>query len=277
MDQNELIQIFSEKGLHWGGRRSFIHPKMKKFVFTYKGDLAVINLQKSAELWEKTFNVLTDLISQGKTILFVATQPAAEPVVRKYGQELGFPYITTRWLGGTITNFETFKKRLEYLKGQEAKMASPDFEKYTKKERGLIQKEAQEIRRKFDGLVKIAAFPDAIFVFCGKKHRTALSEAKRKNIKVLGIFGLEDNPDEATEFVPLNDNVRLGVEFVMEKVAEIYLKHQPKKESPVQADATAVSEKSIKEVAVKKETEKSAIDRAVKKPAGKAVKEVVKE
>ena len=260
MEQNELIKIFSEKGLHWGGRRSFIHPKMKKFVFTYKGDLAVINLQKSAELWERTFNVLTDLISQGKTILFVATQPAAEPVVRKYGQELGFPYITTRWLGGTITNFETFKKRLEYLKGQEAKMASPDFEKYTKKERGLIQKEAQEIRRKFDGLVKITAFPDAIFVFCGKKHRTALSEAKRKDVKVLGIFGLEDNPDEATEFVPLNDNVRLGVEFIIEKVAEVYLKYQPKKDLPVQADPTANAavEKPAKEAAAKKEIGKPA-------------------
>ena len=262
MEQNELIQKFSEKGLHWGGRRSFIHPKMKKFVFTYKGDLAVINLQKSAELWEKTFNVLTDLISQGKTILFVATQPAAEAVVRKYGQEVGFPYITTRWLGGTITNFETFKKRLEYMKSQEAKMASPDFEKYTKKERGLIQKETQEIRRKFDGLVKISAFPDAIFVFCGKKHRTALSEAKRKGIKILGVFGLEDNPSEATEFVPLNDNVRLGVEFIMGKVAEIYLKNQPKKEPSAQAEADStvnvVSEKPAKETAVMKEADKPA-------------------
>jgi len=253
MEQNELIKLFSEKGLHWGSRRSFIHPKMKKFVFTYKGDLAVINLQKSAELWEKTFAVLADLIAQNKNVLFVATQPAAESVVRKYGQELGFPYITTRWLGGTITNFETFKKRLDYLKGQEAKMASPDFEKYTKKERGLIQKEAQEIRQKFDGLVKMTTFPDAIFVFCGKKHRTALSEAKRKKIKVLGIFGLEDNPDEATEFVPLNDNVKIGVEFVMEKVKDLYEKHQPKKELPVQADQPAPAGDGVK-----RETEKHA-------------------
>jgi len=229
MDQdNQLIAQFLDKGLHWGVRRSFIHPKMKPFVFTYKGDLAVINLQKSADLWDKTFKSLSDLISQGKSILFVATQPAAEAIVKKYGQEFGFPYITTRWLGGTITNFETFKKRLEHLKGLDAKVASSDIEKYTKKEKGLMQKEADEIRKKFDGLVKMTTFPDAIFVFCGKKHSTALKEAQRKNMKVFGIFGLEDNPEEATEFVPLNDNVRIGIEFVMETVAELYRKLQSK-------------------------------------------------
>ena len=234
-DNEQLISQFSEKGLHWGSRRSFIHPKMKKFIFTYKGDLAVINLQKSAELWEKTFAALAELFSQNKTVLFVATQPVAETVVRKYGQELGFPYITTRWLGGTITNFDTFKKRLDYLKELEAKVASPDLEKYTKKERGLIQKEAAEIKEKFDGMVKMTAMPDAVFVFCGKKHRTALKEAKRKGIKVFGIFGLEDNPDEAHLFVPLNDNVKIGVEFVMEKVAEVYAKFHPKKDSANEA------------------------------------------
>lgn len=244
-----MIKQFTEKGLYWGSRRSFIHPKMRKFIFTYKGNLAVINLQKSVELWEKTFAALAELFKQGKSVLFVATQPAAESVVRKYGQEIGFPYITTRWLGGTITNFETFKKRLEYLKAQEAKIASPDFEKYTKKERGLIQKEVAEIRRKFDGLVKMTVLPDAIFVFCGKKHRTALKEAQRKNVKVFGIFGLEDNPDEATAFVPLNDNVKIGIEFVMEKVAELYRKYQLKPDtgSAVQAELLTETPKETQE------------------------------
>lgn len=231
MEENQLITQFLEKGLHWGVRRSFIHPKMKSFVFTYKGDLAVINIQKSKELWEKMFASLGNLISQGKNILFVATQPSAEAIVRKYGQELGFPYITTRWLGGTITNFDTFKKRLEHLKELEAKLVSSDIEKYTKKERGLMQKEAEEIKKKFDGLVKMTTFPDAVFVFCGKKHRTALKETKRKNIKVFGILGLEDNPEEVSEFVPLNDNVKIGIEFVMEKIAELYKKLQSPKET----------------------------------------------
>jgi small subunit ribosomal protein S2 len=227
-DNNELIKQFTEKGLHWGGRSSFIHPKMKKFVFTFKGDLALINLQKSQELWEKTFTVLRELISQGKTILFVGTQPPAGPVLKKYGEELNLPYITTRWLGGTITNFETFRKRLDYLAELEAKIDSPVAESYTKKERGLMQKEADDIKAKFDGLVKLKSLPDALFIFCGKRHRTALKEAKRKGVKVLGVFGLEDDPEEASSFIPLNDNTRLGIEFVMEKVKEAYLEFKPK-------------------------------------------------
>ncbi|MEW5805216.1 MAG: 30S ribosomal protein S2 [Patescibacteria group bacterium] len=226
MERNDLIKEFVARGLHLGGRRSFIHPKMKKFVFTFKNDLALIDLEKAAELWEKTFEELKNLILQGKTILFVGTQPAAGPVLKKYGEELNLPYITGRWLGGTITNFQTLKKRLDYLAELEAKLNSQEVDTYTKKERGLMKKESEEIRGKFEGLVKLKFLPDALFVFCGKKHRTALKEAQRKGVKIFGLLGLEDDPDQANQFIPLNDNTRIGIEFVMEQIKQIYQEQQ---------------------------------------------------
>lgn len=236
MEKTDLVKDFTERGLHWGGRRTFVHPKMKKFIFTYKGDLAVINLQKSVELWEKMMEALKEMLSQGKTVLFVGTQPSVQGLLRQFGEEMNVPFMTSRWLGGTITNFETFKNRLEHLKELEAKIISPDFEKYTKKERGLIQMEAEDIRKKFDGLVKMQGFPDAIFVFCGKKHRTAVSEALRKKIKVFGIFGLEDNPEVADYFVPLNDNVKIGADYIISQIKDIYQKHLVKPEKPVKKE-----------------------------------------
>lgn len=222
MTREELIKQFIERGLHLGMRRSFIHPKMRKFVFTFKNELALIDLEKAAELWEKTFQTLQELLSQNKTILFVGTQPAAGPVLKSYGQELNLPYLTKRWLGGTITNFETIKKRLTYLAELEAKLGSQEIEAYTKKEQGLMKKEALEIREKFEGLVKLQTLPEVLFVFCGKKHRTALKEARRKGVKVFGVFGLEDDPEEADGFIPLNDNSRLGIELVMEQFKQLY-------------------------------------------------------
>lgn len=221
--EQERIQKMIEAGMHIGVRRFSIHPKMKQFIFTFKEDLALINLSKSLELWDQTFAFLRDLVSKGKTVLFLGTHPAARVVIPSYGDELGFPYMTKRWLGGTLTNFSTFKARLERLKELEAKIASADFTKYTKKEQGQMIEEVKEIRDKFEGLVKLDDLPHALFVFCGKRHRTAVFEAKKKDIPIIGAFGLDDNPDDAKVFVPINDNSRLAVEMIMEQVKQIYL------------------------------------------------------
>lgn len=219
---NALVQEMLDQGLQWGGKRSFVYPKMKKYVFTYKGELAVINLEKSFELWTKAFEFLKKLASEGKTVLFLGTQPAARESLAQAAKEISAPYMTRRWLGGTLTNFQTFRARMQHLKELEEKAASPDFANYTKKEQGDVQHEIDDIKEKFDGLVGMNAMPDALFVFCGKRHRVALAEAERKNIPVVGIFGLEDNPDKAAYPIALNDTSRRSVQFVMQKVKEIY-------------------------------------------------------
>jgi small subunit ribosomal protein S2 len=227
MEEKDLSQKMLDAGMHLGVRRFLVHPKMRKFIFTFRDDLALINLTKSVELWEKTFAYLTNAVTQGKTILFLATQPAGRGIVARVSQELGVPYMTKRWLGGTLTNFDTFRKRLDMLAQLEAKIASPDFAKYTKKEQNQIQAEAKEIREKFDGLVRLQSLPDVLFVFCGRKHRTALSEAHRVGVPVIGVFSLDDNPDDAVSFIPVSDNATPAVEMVMAEVGRIYREYRP--------------------------------------------------
>lgn len=223
---NEMIEEMIKIGLGWGTKKSFLHPKMKKYLLTYKDNLGIINLEESLKEWEKTFNYLENLISQNKTILFVATQPAAREVVKDCGQKLNFPYVNVRWLGGTLTNFETFKKRFRSLKELEEKTKSEDFSKYTKKEQLLMLKELDKTREKFNGLLSLENLPDALFVFCTKRHRNAIKEAQKMNIPIIGILGLEDNPDGLKYFIPLNDNTKRGIEFIFSKIEELYKKVQ---------------------------------------------------
>jgi len=222
-----LLQEMFDAGLHIGCRRSFVYPKMKQYVFMYKGDLAIINLEKSIELWEKAFAYVQKLISEGKTIMLLGTQPAGRDVLIKYGELLHVPYMTTRWLGGTLTNFPTFKQRLQRLRELEEKIVSPEFSKYPKKEQSGMIGEVSDIKKKFDGLVGMQALPDAVFVFCGKRHRVALHETERMKIPVIGIFNLEDNPDKAAYPIVMSDNSKRGIEFVMQKVKALYDQYHP--------------------------------------------------
>ncbi|KKU11093.1 MAG: 30S ribosomal protein S2 [Parcubacteria group bacterium GW2011_GWB1_46_8] len=211
-----------DAGMHIGVRRFLVHPRMRPFIFTYKEDLALINLAKTVELWEKMFQELRTLIAAKKTILFLGTQPAAKKLLAQYGEELELPYMTQRWLGGTLTNFSTFRARLDHLKDLQAKASSPEFAKYTKKEQGQMVEEANEIKKKFDGLTRLSVLPDALFVFCGRKHRTAIMEAKRVGIPVFGIFGLDDNFEDATHCIVINDNAQSALALVIGEVRSLY-------------------------------------------------------
>jgi len=226
LTNNEMIEEMIKIGLGWGTRKAFLHPKMRKYLLTYKDDLGIINLNESLKEWEKTFTYLEDLISQNKTILFVATQPAAREIVEDYGKKLNFPYVNVRWLGGTLTNFETFKKRLKSLKDLEEKIKNEEFSKYTKKEQLLMLKELDKTREKFNGLLSLENLPDALFIFCAKRHRNAIHEAQKMNIPIIGILGLEDNPDGFKYFIPLNDNTKRGIEFIFFQIEKLYQKLQ---------------------------------------------------
>ena len=240
-DQAELTQKMVEAGMHIGVRRFLVHPKMRKFIFTYKENLALINLGKTAELWDKFFEELQTLVIAKKTILYLGTHPAAKTLVGQMGEELSVPYMTSRWLGGTLTNFSTFKTRLDHLKDLQAKANTPEFAKYTKKEQIQMMEEANEIKEKFDGLVRLNALPEALFVFCGRKHRTAIIEAKRMKIPVFGVFCLDDNWDDAAHCLVVNDNAQTSLAMIIDKVREIHKQNtkMPAESVPEKADDSA--------------------------------------
>ena len=148
--------------------------------------------------------------------------------MKEAAEECGLPYVAERWLGGTFTNFEAIKKRVDYFKDLENKKKQGELEKYTKKERAQIDKEIASLQLKFGGIRDLAQLPDAVFVADMRKDHLAIREAKAKGIKVVAICDTNTDPSVADYFIPGNDDAISSVKYILDKIKEVVLKAKPK-------------------------------------------------
>jgi len=218
----------AKAGLHLGHRTSKINPKMKPYLFGARNAVHIIDLEKTAEKLKEALKFIQGIVSEGKTLLLIGTKIQVKDLVEALAKECGLPYVNERWLGGTFTNFETIKKRIEYFKDLENKKTSGELEKYTKKERAKIDKELKELQLKFGGIKNLKELPDAIFVLDMKKDNLAVKEAREKGIKVIGICDTNVDPTLADYPIPANDDARSAVEYILGKLKEVILKTNPK-------------------------------------------------
>jgi small subunit ribosomal protein S2 len=224
LDPEEMIQA----GLHFGHRVSRVHPKMKPYIYGVRNTVHIIDLEKTIEKFREALKFIQELISENKTLVLVGTKIQTKDLVEKVAKECNLPYINERWLGGTFTNFETIKKRIEYFKELEKKKTEGELEKYTKKERAKIDQELRELQLKFGGIKNLTQLPDAIFVLDMKKDTLAIREAKQIGIKVIGIADTNCDPTLADYPIPANDDAISSVKYILEKVKEV-IKKCPKK------------------------------------------------
>jgi small subunit ribosomal protein S2 len=223
----DLLKDAYETGLQWGRVRRMTHPKMQPYILASKGEVQIIDLVKTMEALERVSEFLKKSTTQDRaSVLFVGTQPAARPLVETYAKKLGFPYVNERWLGGTLTNFKTLAGRIQYLKDLEQKIKSEEFASYTKKERLKMQKEAEELRKKFEGLRNMAKLPDAVLLIGVKRHLTALREARRMNVPVIAIVNTNDDPSEIQYLIPGNDNSARAIDFVLAEIERAWTSNQ---------------------------------------------------
>jgi len=213
-------------GLHFGHRTSRCHPKMQPFLYGVRDSVHIIGLEKTAEKLKEALKFIQELISENKTLLFVGTKIQVKDLVKNIAKDLNQPYVVERWLGGTFTNFETIKKRIEYFKELERKKAEGELEKYTKKERAKIDQEIRELEIKFGGMRNLTQLPNAIFVLDMRKDALAVKEARQKDIKVIGVADTNTDPTLADYPIPANDDAILSVKYILEKVKEVILKAQ---------------------------------------------------
>jgi small subunit ribosomal protein S2 len=214
----EIIEEMGKAGLHFGHRVSFVHPKMKSYIFGVRNDIHIIDLQKTIEKLNEVVDFLKQSISEGKLIMVVCTKPPFKEVVESFAKELGFPYVTERWLGGTFTNFDNIRKRVDYYVSLLKKKEMGEFEKYTKKEKARIDLKIKKLSKKFDGIVNLQRLPDIVFVLDMKKDKLAINEAKKKGIKVVAIADTNVNPDVADYFIPANDDAISSVKYILDKI-----------------------------------------------------------
>lgn len=214
LNLEEMVQA----GIHLGHRVSRIHPKMKPYIYGVKNYTHIIDLEKAAAKLSEALEFIKNLIVEGKVLILVGTKIQVKEMIKEIGEQFQLPYISERWLGGTLTNFEEMQRRINYFRDLEQKKNEGYFEKYTKKEKAKIDEELADLERKFGGLKNLKALPDAIFVCDVNKDKVACREARAKGVKILGVISTNSDPAIADFVIPANDNAITAQKYILEKV-----------------------------------------------------------
>lgn len=215
----EASREMIEAGVFYGRKKSKTNPKMKIHVLTNRGGIEIINLAKTADALDVATGFLKEKVKGGGLVLLVGTQPPAEEGVLKLAKKFGLPHITTRWAGGTITNFKVISKRIEYFKKLRSDLASGALvDKYTKKERLILEKELGRLLELFGGLENLTKEPDVVVIIDTNLHLTAVREANKIKIPIIALANVDANPDIVEYLVPGNDKSRQSINWFLAKI-----------------------------------------------------------
>lgn len=210
-------------GAHFAQQKNRRHPSMKPFIAGKSSRTEIFDLVKTDEQLTKAKEAIAALSAAGKTVLFVGGKTEVAPAVRDTAQRLGAPYVATRWLGGTISNFSEIKKRIDRLADLVAKRESGELAKmYTKLERLYIDREIERLTKRLDGITALAARPDAAVVVDTRHEAHAVKELRAARIPVIGIMNSDCNAADAAYPVMMNDASRNAVSLVLDELAAAY-------------------------------------------------------
>lgn len=210
-------------GAHFGYSRTRRHPSSVRYLFGTKNKVDIIDVEQTKKLLEKAEDFLHTLGEKGKTVILIGTKPEAKEAVSMVAESLGLPYVTSRWVGGILTNFPEIKKRLLRLEELRAARESGDLErKYTKKEQLLISREIAKMEVLFSGIVSLKGLPDALIIVDPKKEVIALAEANRLGIPVIAIANTDCDINLVTYPIVANDASRASIGFIVKKLGEAY-------------------------------------------------------
>ena len=214
------LEEMLKAGMHFGHHTSRWHPKMKPFIFTSRKGVYVIDLTKTQPRLEAALNFIKKLVSESKVILFVGTKNQVKNPLKKMAEEAGMPYVSEKWLGGCLTNFYIIKKTIKKYQDLVDKRQTGKLEKYTKKERVDFDKEIGRLEIKVGGLASLNKLPDALFVWDIKKEKTAVEEARKKNIPIIAICDTNVNPEPINYIIPANDDATKTIKLILALVRE---------------------------------------------------------
>ena len=215
MEQNtSLQQQLLEAGVHFGHLKKKWNPKMLPFIFAEKKGIHIIDLNKTVEGLQETAAALKSIARSGKKVLFVGTKKQAKDIVTECAQRVGMPYVTERWLGGMLTNFNTVRKSVKKMQSIEKMLGDGSFDSITKKERLTLSRDKEKMEKVLGGIANLGRVPAALFlVDIGHEH-IALAEAKRLGIQTFGIVDTNCDPNKVDFAIPANDDATKSIAIV---------------------------------------------------------------
>ncbi|KEF39905.1 SSU ribosomal protein S2P [Schinkia azotoformans MEV2011] len=209
-----------EAGVHFGHQTRRWNPKMKRYIFTERNGIYIIDLQKTVKKVEEAFNFMKEVAANGGTILFVGTKKQAQDSVKEEAERSGQYFVNQRWLGGTLTNFETIQKRIARLKEIETMREDGTFDVLPKKEVVNLNKELERLEKFLGGIKEMKDIPDCLFIIDPRKERIAVAEAHKLNIPIVAIVDTNCDPDEIDYVIPGNDDAIRAVKLLTAKMAD---------------------------------------------------------
>ena len=269
MSRVELIQLI-KSGAHFGHLTRRWNPKMKPYIFMEKNGIHIIDLKKTQQLIEVAAEKFNQLVSEGKTVLFVGTKKQAKGVIEAEAKKCSANWVSERWLGGMLTNFSTIRKSVKRLHNIEKQETDGPFEKITKKEILFLSREHGKLKKVLGGVESMNKLPGALFIVDIRKESIAVKEARRLNIPVFAIVDTNCDPDEIDYIIPANDDAVKTIELITSTIADAILEGEAKLKEK-RAEEAAEKERVKKEREQEKEEEKKKIES--ERAARKAEKE----
>ncbi len=210
-------------GVHFGHQTRYWNPKMSKFIFGARNKIHIINLEHTLPALNGALDSIQNMASNKNKVLFVGTKRAASKIIKEEASRAGMPYVNHRWLGGMLTNYKTIRQSIRRLRDLESQSQDGTFEKLTKKEALMRQREMEKLERSIGGIKEMGGLPDALFVIDVDHERIAVNEANKLGIPVIGVVDTNSNPDGIDVIIPGNDDALRAIQIYVKSAADACL------------------------------------------------------
>ena len=240
MDQTITLKSLLEAGLHFGHRAHRWNPKMKPYIFGKRNGIYIVDLEKTIERLRVAYDAIRNVSEAGQDILFVGTKQQARPIIKEEAERCGAFYVTERWIGGLLTNYEVVSARINRMAQLERMIDSDDYGDATKKEAILMRREHAKLAKMFGGVRSMDRLPGAIFLVDPTREDTALAEAKRIRIPVVALIDTNGDPDNIDYPIPGNDDALRSIKLVTGAIANAVL--EGRKEHELEPGAAGMAD-----------------------------------
>ncbi|MBW1860778.1 MAG: 30S ribosomal protein S2 [Deltaproteobacteria bacterium] len=231
-----------EAGVHFGHQTRRWNPKMKPYIFGSRNGIHIIDLQKTVKLFNEAYGFIVRTVSEGYSVLFIGTKKQARDSILEESERCGMFYVVNRWLGGTLTNFNTIKKSIGRLKELEAMKSDGSINRYIKKEVLKMEKESLKLEKNLGGIKNMDELPGAVFVVDPKKENIAVKEVKKLGIPIVGIADSNCDPDDIDYIIPGNDDAIRAIRLLCSKIADACIEGHNLAEEKLKAEVEASQE-----------------------------------
>lgn len=214
------MKALLETGVHFGHRTRRWNPKMKPYIFTERNGIHILDLQQTIVLLEDAYNLIRDAAAEGRQVLFVGTKRQAQDTLASEASRAAQPYVNERWLGGTLTNWQTIRQRIQYLDTLEKRQTAGEFDALKKKERLSVERQIEKLNRRLGGIRNMKGLPALMFVVDVNNEETAVREANKLGIPVIGVVDTNCDPDPIDYVIPSNDDAIRAIKLIVGKMAD---------------------------------------------------------